>query len=104
MAGVDSDTVNIVEQDSDSDFSKKEHSIANEGVSRNVSDYEVIDGPIAYNSFANDPEFGGFVREVEVAIEAGINPKLSVKGTSGCYFVKNKEQVFVCVFCAIQFL
>ena len=58
-----------------------------------VGEYEAISGPIGYNSFPNDPDFAALVRDVEVALDSGLKPQLSPKGTSGCYFVKDKNQV-----------
>ncbi|XP_059163379.1 phosphatidylinositol 4-kinase type 2-beta-like isoform X2 [Physella acuta] len=65
---------------------------------RNFGDYESISGPVSYNNFPKDPIFAGVVREVELAIEHGIQPILSAKGTSGCYFVRDREQKIVAVF------
>ena len=69
------------------------------------SDYEPIDGLSVQTQndgyvelFANDPEYGNIVREVEIAIAEGILPTLSKRGTSGCYFVQNRERVFIFVF------
>ena len=58
-----------------------------------VGEYEAISGPIGYNSFPNDPDFASLVRDVEVALDSGLKPQLSPKGTSGCYFVKDKNEV-----------
>ena len=40
-----------------------------------------------------DVEFGGVLREVELAIDEGVTPELSELGSSGCYFVKERKQV-----------
>ncbi|XP_048249472.1 phosphatidylinositol 4-kinase type 2-beta-like isoform X2 [Haliotis rufescens] len=50
------------------------------------------------NTFPNDPDFGRLVQEVEHAIDIGIPPTLSSKGTSGCYFVMNKQKKTIGVF------
>ncbi|XP_041369019.1 phosphatidylinositol 4-kinase type 2-beta-like isoform X2 [Gigantopelta aegis] len=76
------------------------------GIPRQVSsDYEPIDGVSVHTQndgyvelFANDPEYGHIVREAEIAIEDGILPTLSSKGTSGCYFVQNREKKTIGVF------
>ena len=99
MTDVKLDKIAIVEKDSDDSLevngglSYDREEPSSPECSRNIGEYETIDGPVADNSFPNDPAFGAIVRETEVAIEAGILPKLSVKGTSGCYFVHNKEKV-----------
>ena len=43
------------------------------------------------NSFPDDAEFTGFIREVEQAIENGFLPERISQGSSGSYFVKNSE-------------
>ena len=45
------------------------------------------------NNFPDDPEFGEIVASVEAAIDAGVNPEMIVRGTSGSYFAKNAEGV-----------
>ncbi|XP_035825229.1 phosphatidylinositol 4-kinase type 2-beta [Aplysia californica] len=97
MAEANGDKTTIVEKDPDNAVSGKRSSVSAQN-SRNIEDYESISGPISYNSFSHDPQFGAIVREGEVAIDAGIEPKLSAKGTSGCYFVKNKDQKIIGVF------
>ena len=111
MAEVEPDKIVIVEKEPEierSDNDINQHSSASPQHSRNTADYESISGPISYNSFAHDPEFEGIVRDGEVAIDSGIKPKLSYKGSSGCYFVKNKEKVttnlmVIDIFCEILF-
>ncbi|KAH9524972.1 Phosphatidylinositol 4-kinase type 2-alpha [Bulinus truncatus] len=61
-------------------------------------DYESISGPISYNNFPKDPEFAAIVREAELALDRGFIPKLSYKGTSGCYFMQDQEQKIIAVF------
>lgn len=46
---------------------------------------------------SKDSDFAEFVYESELALEFGQNPKLSAKGTSGCYFVYNRMGVSKCV-------
>ena len=41
----------------------------------------------------NDLEFSAIIHEAELAIENGIRPELSKRGSSGCYFVKNRDTV-----------
>lgn len=43
------------------------------------------------NTFPDDAEFSGFVREVEQAIDNGIMPTRISQGSSGSYFVKNSD-------------
>lgn len=64
--------------------------------SQSVEDYESIASSYnCRNSFPNDPEFERIVAEAMQSIEAGNLPKLSPKGTSGCYFVSDREKVFI---------
>lgn len=52
------------------------------------------DSPSPYNNtFPKDPDFTKCVREVELGLDADIKPKLSIQGTSGCYFVYDKQRV-----------
>lgn len=44
---------------------------------------------IINNMFPDDPEFNNVIREVEQAIENGIEPQRISQGSSGSYFVKN---------------
>ncbi|GFO01568.1 phosphatidylinositol 4-kinase type 2-beta [Plakobranchus ocellatus] len=86
------DSVTIVEKDiNGSEVSSPRKNSKHEPPK--VGEYEAISGPIGYNSFPNDPEFAVLVRDVEVALDSGIKPQLSPKGTSGCYFVKDKHEV-----------
>lgn len=57
--------------------------------------YEVIGGlpEIGYNTFPDDAAFTALIREAELALDAGLKPHLSQKGTSGCYFILDREQV-----------
>lgn len=57
--------------------------------------YEVIGGlpDLGYNHFPEDTEFSAIIREAEMALDAGQNPSLIQKGTSGCYFIKDREGV-----------
>lgn len=48
-----------------------------------------------WNEFKDDPEFGGFVREAEMAIDNGVYPERIYQGSSGSYFVKSSECVSV---------
>ena len=47
----------------------------------------------AGKQYQNDLEFSVDVHEAELAIENGIRPVLSKRGSSGCYFVKNRDGV-----------
>lgn len=64
---------------------------------RSIISYEAIGGTsdAGYNHFPNDPEFAALIRELEIAIDSGVKPDLSYKGTSGCYFIKDKYGVFI---------
>ncbi|XP_031559518.1 phosphatidylinositol 4-kinase type 2-beta-like isoform X2 [Actinia tenebrosa] len=46
----------------------------------------------------DDPEFASIIRSVEQAIDAGILPQRIYQGSSGSYFVKNKEGKTIGVF------
>ncbi len=46
--------------------------------------------------YANDLEFSAVIHESELAIESGVRPELSKRGSSGCYFVKSREDVSMC--------
>lgn len=94
MTELKPDRMNIIqkqESNGSGDIGLGNPSLASQG-SRSV-DYESISGPINYNNFPNDPEFAAFVREVEIALDLGLKPQLSEKGTSGCYFVTDRHQV-----------
>lgn len=43
----------------------------------------------------DDPEFAAIIRSVEQAIDNGILPQRIYQGSSGSYFVKNKEGVSI---------
>ncbi len=47
----------------------------------------------ACRQYQSDVEFSAVIHEAELAIEAEIRPQLSKQGSSGCYFVKNRENV-----------
>ena len=47
----------------------------------------------AAKQYQNDLEFSAIIHEAELAIENGIRPELSKRGSSGCYFVKNRDTV-----------
>ena len=42
------------------------------------------------NIFPKEQEFSKLVYECEIALDFGQTPKLSIKGTSGCYFLYNR--------------
>lgn len=46
----------------------------------------------------DDPEFTEVIRQVEAAIDAGVNPTRIYQGSSGSYFVKNVEGKIIGVF------
>lgn len=72
---------------------------------QNVEDYESFTSSYnCRNSFPNDPEFEAIVLEGELSIDSGNSPKLSSKGTSGCYFIFNRDKVtliLIFVFCPV---
>lgn len=47
------------------------------------------------SNIIDDPEFAAIIRTVEQAIDAGILPQRIYQGSSGSYFVKNKEGVSI---------
>ena len=47
----------------------------------------------AVKQYQNDLEFSVVIHEAELAIENDIRPELSKRGSSGCYFVKNRDAV-----------
>ena len=49
-------------------------------------------GPV-YNSFPDDQEYTNLLNEAEQAIESGIYPERISQGSSGSYFVKNRQGV-----------
>jgi len=56
-----------------------------------------------YNSFPDDVEYSSLLNEAEQAIEQGISPQRISRGSSGSYFVKNRDAVNSCVvFCCIH--
>ncbi|XP_069139975.1 phosphatidylinositol 4-kinase type 2-beta-like isoform X2 [Argopecten irradians] len=60
----------------------------------NFSRYESVYG----NVFPNDAEYANIVYEGELAIDAGTTPTLCQKGTSGCYFVRDRKGKTIGVF------
>lgn len=77
----DSDEIQIVEKDDPAP-----HQTA---CSTDSSQYETLYG----NNFPRDTDFQKLVWEIEMAIATGVSPELSAKGTSGCYFVKDRDAV-----------
>lgn len=77
----DSDEIQIVEKDDPAP-----HQTA---CSTDSSQYETLYG----NNFPRDTDFQKLVWEIEMAIATGVSPELSAKGTSGCYFVKDRDTV-----------
>jgi len=49
------------------------------------------------NNFPDDVEYSGLLCEAEQAIEHGISPQRISRGSSGSYFVKNRDGVSSCV-------
>ena len=45
------------------------------------------------NAFPNDREFESLIRRAEEAIELGIYPERIIQGSSGSYFVLDKDKV-----------
>ena len=61
---------------------------------------ELFSGPAPHivmypneKNYQNDVEFATAIHETEQAIQLGMLPVLSRKGSSGCYFVNNRESV-----------
>ena len=50
------------------------------------------------NNFPDDPHFQELVRKVEKGISLGVAPVRISKGSSGCYFVRDRERKIVGVF------
>lgn len=82
----DSDEIHIVERDDVTPHRPASHTES--------SQYETLYG----NNFPRDLEFQQVVWEAEMAIATGGRPELSVKGTSGCYFVKDRNAKIIGVF------
>merc|ERR1719470_286379 len=61
------------------------------------SEYEDLDEEM-FNSWPNDPEFTELIREAEVAVDNGVYPQRIYQGSSGSYFVKNREGKTIGVF------
>jgi len=51
-----------------------------------------------YNNFPDDAEYSGLLTEAEHAIEHGISPQRISQGSSGSYFVKNRDGVSLHLF------
>lgn len=77
----DSDEIQIVERD--------DHAPHRPACPTDSSQYETLYG----NNFPRDTGFQRLVWETEMAIATGVSPELSAKGTSGCYFVKDRNAV-----------
>ena len=50
------------------------------------------------NTFPRDPEYEAIIQEAEMAIDQGVLPELIKKGSSGSYFVKNRQNETIGVF------
>ncbi len=48
---------------------------------------------VAAKQYQNEVEVSSVLHEAELSMESGIKPELSRKGSSGCYFVKNRDSV-----------
>jgi len=48
-----------------------------------------------YNNFPDDVEYSNLLNEAEQAIEHGISPLRISRGSSGSYFVKNRDGVYM---------
>jgi len=48
------------------------------------------------NKFRDNKNYAQLVYESELALDLGQEPKLSEKGTSGCYFIHNRMGVSIC--------
>ena len=57
--------------------------------------YETLSGVsgVIHNTFPEDQAFSSLVVESELALNAGFSPLLSRNGSSGCYFMQDREQV-----------
>jgi len=51
------------------------------------------EGGVDYNIFPDDVEYSNLLNEAEQAIEHGISPQRISQGSSGSYFVKNRDGV-----------
>jgi len=51
-----------------------------------------------YNNFPDDVEYSNLLNEAEQAIEQGIAPLRISRGSSGSYFVKNRDGVCILLF------
>jgi len=55
-----------------------------------------VDNTAEYNNFPDDLEYSSLLNEAEQAIECGICPQRISQGSSGSYFVKNRDGVRSC--------
>ncbi|CAG5134034.1 unnamed protein product [Candidula unifasciata] len=53
---------------------------------------------VTLNYFPDDFEFSAIVQEIEAAIEDGIDPTLCAKGSSGSYFVRDRQKHIIGIF------
>lgn len=65
------------------------------GRSRNMESFS--DSEYGSNTI-DDPEFAAIIRSVEQAIDSGVLPQRIYQGSSGSYFVKNKETVSIAAY------
>ena len=78
-----------------------EASVGKESTESSRSGYENLDGSCGSNynvvfpcnDHLNDPAFVALVQQAQEAIEVGHCPQLIRKGTSGSYYVTNKDLV-----------
>merc|ERR1719370_2180548 len=64
---------------------------------RQRSEYEDLDDD-NFNTWPNDPVFTDLIQQAEAAIDQGVYPTRIYQGSSGSYFVKNREGVTIGVF------
>lgn len=48
-----------------------------------------------FSFVSDDPQFSDIVRAVELAVEHGIYPERIYQGSSGSYFAKDAEEVYI---------
>ena len=60
------------------------------------------DNTTEYNNFPEDVEYSSLLNEAEQAIEHGVSPQRISRGSSGSYFVKNRDGVSSCVISLIK--
>ena len=58
---------------------------------------DLIALPREKDEYQNDVEFAAILREVELAFEADIYPQLIKRGSSGSYFIRDRESVSVLI-------